>query len=255
MVNSCKQQEKNDQEQQIEKRVQVVEQLTRQVQNHPDSSPVRMQLVHALDSLGKYRDAIAQVDSMILRDSANNGLWFSRAQLLEKNRDTVSAISSYERALAIYPSLDAQLGLANLLAETKDQRSLAICRSVLRMSVDRQVAAHCHFISGVYYSRTGNMEQAIASFDECIKNDYTYMVAYLEKGFAYFDRGKYKEALAVFDQAITVNNMYADAYYWKAKSYQAMGNKDEAIINYQRSLGLDKDLVEARQALKMLEGS
>jgi tetratricopeptide (TPR) repeat protein len=78
------------------------------------------------------------------------------------------------------------------------------------------------------------------------------MEAYMEKGFIYYETKKYQEALKVFQQAITVNNLYADAYYWQAKTYEALGNKEEALINYQRSLGLDKTLKEAREAIKRL---
>ncbi len=89
--------------------------------------------------------------------------------------------------------------------------------------------------------------------DRCINNNYTYMEAYMEKGFIYYDAKKFDDALKVFQQAITVNNLYADAYYWEAKCYEAKGNKQDAILNYQRSLGLDKNLKEAKEALKRLE--
>ncbi|WP_207493190.1 tetratricopeptide repeat protein [Aridibaculum aurantiacum] len=249
---SCKEStsEENSKSQAVH--LQLVESLNKQVQLHPDSAPIRMQLVNALDSLGRYGDALAQVDSMIIRDSLNNGLWFAKGQLQESMKDTSAAIRSYEKAINIYPSLESQLHLANLYAEMKDSRSLQICQAVSRVAMDRENIAHCDFIAGIYYARTGQASQAIAAFDRCINNNYTYMEAYLEKGFVYYEQKKYNEAQQVFDRAITVNNLYADAYYWKAKTLEAMGNKQEAITNYQRSLGLDKTLTEAREALNRL---
>jgi tetratricopeptide (TPR) repeat protein len=235
--------------------VQLVHALTEEVRQHPDSSPVRMRLADALDSLGDYTQALVQLDTLIMNDSLNNGLWFRRGQLQEAINDTTGALKSYQRAVHIYPSIDAQLSLANLLAERKDVRCLDICQSILKMGVDRETSAHCYFISGIYYSRTNNADKAITMFDQCINNNYTYMEAYMEKGFVYFDNKKYKEAQQVFDRAITVNNMYADGYYWRAKTQEAMGNKQEAIIDYQRSLGLDKGLKEAKAALDRLGGS
>jgi tetratricopeptide (TPR) repeat protein len=79
------------------------------------------------------------------------------------------------------------------------------------------------------------------------------MEAYMEKGFIYFEARNYQSALQVFEKAITVNKTYADAYYWKAKCQEAMGNKTEALTNYQRSLGLDKNLKEARAAIDRLD--
>ena len=235
--------------------IELVKQLTEQVKNNPDSAPVRMRLVNALDSLRQYDAALAQVDSLIKRDSLNNGLWFAKGQLHESIKDTLGAIKSFEKAVSIYASVESQLSLANLLAETKNKKSLAICNAVQRVAMDRTTEAHCDFIAGVYFARTGEGTKALLLFDRAINNNYTYMEAYMEKGFIYYDQKKYKEALAVFDRAITINNQYADAYYWKAKTNEAAGDKQEAITNYQRSLGMDKGLKEARAALERLEGN
>lgn len=253
LVLSCKEKAAEDKPVANPVHVQLVADLNKQVRQYPDSPQVRLRLVDALDSLGNYRDALVQLDTMLMRDSINNGLWFRKGLLYESLQDTMSAIRSYETALNIYPSIDAQLSLANLLAEKKDKRCLAITENLKRMGVDRETTAHCYFIAGVYYARINDAAKALASFDQCINNNYTYMEAYMEKGFVLYDAKKYKEAEQVFDRAITVNNLYADAYYWKAKTLEAIGNKQDAVINYQRSLGLDKTLKEAREALKRLE--
>lgn len=236
-----------------EAKLAMLNQLKQQVALHPDSASLRMQYINALDSLSQYALAIAQTDSMIRRDSANNGLWFARGQLLEANKDTFAAITSYEKALNIYPSIEAQLSLANLFAETKNRNALSICQQVSKLGLGRETDASCDFIAGIYYARTAQYEAAIKLFDRSINNNYTYMEAYMEKGFIYFDTKRYNEALKIFEQAVTVQNTYADAFYWQAKCYEALGNKEEAILNYQRAAGLDKQLAEARQALKRLE--
>lgn len=231
----------------------VLNRLQQQVKQNPDSASTRMRLVNAFDSLQMYKEALAQTDSLIKRDSLNNGLWFAKAQLLESSKDTAGAINSYERALNIYPSVEAQLSLANLFAETKNPKAMMICNNVQGRGMDRETDASCDFITGVYYARTGNKAQALSYFDKAISNNYTLMEAYMEKGFIYYDDKKYNDALKVFETAITVNNLYADAYYWKAKCNEAMGDKEEALVNYKRSLGLDKQLKEAADAIKRLE--
>jgi tetratricopeptide (TPR) repeat protein len=249
---SCKEKGEKKKEQDPQK-LAMVEDLKDRLKQHPDSAGIRMQLINSLDSLGLYKEAIAQTDSMILRDSLNNGLWFARAALLESNKDTAAAIQSYRRAIAIYPSIESQLSLANLYAETKDPKALSILQSVSNMRLGREMDANCDFIAGIYNSRTGNHQQAIMFFDRAINNNYQLMEAYMEKGFVYYDTKKYPEALKVFETAVTVNNMYADAYYWQAKSYEAMGKNEDALLNYKRSLGLDKNLIEAREAIDRLD--
>jgi tetratricopeptide (TPR) repeat protein len=180
-------------------------------------------------------------------------LWFTKAQLQESGKDTAAAIDSYTKAINIYPTIEAQLHLANLYAETKNAKALAICANVQRLGMGRETDAHCQFISGVYYARKGETTQALRFFDKAINDNYMLMEAYMEKGFLYYESKNYSSAFKTFETAITVNNTYADAYYWRAKCREAMGNKAEAILDYQRALGLDKQLKEAANALKRLE--
>jgi tetratricopeptide (TPR) repeat protein len=236
-----------------EAQLRAVDDLSKKVKENPDSAGLRMKLINTYDSLKMYREAIEQTDSLIKKDSVNNGLWFTKAQLQEDNRDTAEAIRSYEKALHIYPSIEAQLSLANLFAETKNEKALLICRNVMSMALGREADANCNFIAGVYLARIGDKKQALQLFDKAINDNYTLMEAYMEKGFIYYDSKNYEAALQVFETALRVNKTYADAYYWKAKCREATGNKSEALIDYKRSLGLDKQLKEAEDAIKRLE--
>jgi len=232
---------------------QIMEKLTAELKQYPDSAGLRMRLINSLDSLQMYKEAIAQADSLIKKDSANNGLWVTKAQLEESNKDTAAAIKSYMAALRVYPSVEAQLNLANIFAESRNPQALVLCNNVHKMGLGRETDADCNFIAGIFYARTGQSKQALELFDKAINDNYTLMEAYMEKGFVYYDNKRYAEAVEVFERAITVNKMYADAYYWKAKCEESLGNKEEAIINYKRSLGLDKELKEAAEAIKRLE--
>jgi tetratricopeptide (TPR) repeat protein len=231
----------------------MVEKLSAEVKQNPDSAGLRMRLINSLDSLRQYKQAIAQTDSLIKKDSLNNALWFTKGQLQEDNKDTAEAIRSYERAIRIYPSVEAQLNLANLFAESKNPKALLVCQNVRRLGLGRETDASCSFIEGVYYARSGDKKQALQYFDKAINDNYTLMEAYMEKGFIYYDSKNYQQALKVFETALTVNNTYADAYYWKAKCYEAINNKEEAVVNYKRALGLDKNIKEAADAIKRLE--
>jgi tetratricopeptide (TPR) repeat protein len=229
-----------------------VQQLFNQLDRHPDSMGLRLRLIDALDSLGAYKQAMSQMDSLIIKDSLNYGLWYRKAQLQENTHDTSGALKSYRYAIRIYPTADAMLAAANLLAEKKDSLALALCKQVAAFRMGREYAAHCYFITGVYYARTGNRQRAIDAFNQCIMNDLNYMEAYMEKGFIYYDDKKTTEALKVFQTVVTVKNIYPDGYYWIAKCYEALNNKTEAIANYQKSLTLDPALKEADEALKRL---
>ncbi len=231
----------------------VIKKLQAEVNKKPDSVGVRLLLVNALDEAGNYKDAIAQMDSLLKKDSANYGLWFRKGQLLQTAKDTPGAISSFTNALKVYASPDGMLWLANLLAETKNPDALLLCKQVYDMRLGKEYMAHCDFIAGVFYSRSGNKKVAQQLFDRCINDSYTYTAAYLEKGFISFDDKKFAEALKIFQTASAVNNTDPQAYYWQARCFEAMNNKTNAITNYQKALALDKNLSEAAEGLKRLQ--
>lgn len=226
--------------------------LQQQVQQHPDSVGTRLKLAIALDSVEEYAIALKQMDILIKNDSNNYGLWYTKAQIDEHAQDTANAIASYTKAIIIYPSADAMLGLANIYAEQKNPRSLLICNQVRQLGLGRSYDAASAFIAGVYNARTGKKELALKLFDECIQNDYTYMEAYIEKGLVYFDSRQYRQALDVFGFATKVNHLYADAYYWMARCYEMMNTKDSAVYYFKQSLALDKESRETKEALKRL---
>jgi tetratricopeptide (TPR) repeat protein len=222
------------------------------VQKNRDSTGLRLRLVDMLDSIGQYKQAASEMDSLLLKDSLNYGLWYTKGQVLEHGQDTTNAVNAYMKAIRVYPAPDALLSLANLYAERKDNRSLAILNNVRDMRLGRETDAHCAFIAGIYFARTQKRKEALQQFDNCIANNYTYMEAYLEKGLVYFDNQQYQEALQVFRFASSVNTLYADAYYYQARAYEMLGKKDSAVMKFQQSLSLDKNLQEARTALKRL---
>lgn len=232
-----------------------VQELFTRLDKYPDSIQLRMQLVDALDSLGAYRQALGQMDSLIRNDSLNYGFWYRKALLQENSRDTNGALRSYRYAIRMYPSPDAILAAANLLAEKKDSSALLLCQQVADLQMGREYDAHCHFITGIYLARTGNQAKAIEAFNNCIRNDLNYTEAYMEKGFLYFEAQKTREALEVFRTVTTLKNTYADGYYWIAKCEEKLKHPAEAIDNYKKSLVLDPRLTEAGDALKRLGAS
>ncbi len=230
----------------------VILNLQEQIKNHRDSESLRMQVAQAFDSIGAYKNALAQMDTLLQKDSMNYGFWFAEGQFFQHNSDTIHAIESYSHAAKIYPSPDALLSIANLYAEQGNPRSLMICNRVIDLGLGKEYDAHCDFIAGVFYARTLHRDKALELFDECISNDFTYMEAYIEKGLIYFDEKKYPQALEVFRFASSVDNLFPDSYYWMARCYEMMGVKDSAVLRFKQSLSLDKTIKEAHDGLKRL---
>ncbi len=230
-----------------------VKDLADQVAKKPDSVGLRFNYITALDSTRNYKLALSQLDSLIVYDKGNYALWFKKGQVSEHAGDTIGAIRYYNTAITIYPSVDGLLGLANLYAETKNVKTLATCQQIDDLGLGREYDAYTAFFAGVFFSRTGNKDKALFFFDKSISNNYTFMEAYQEKGYVFYDAKKYDKALEVFKLAVDVKNRFADAYYWQGKCYEALNKKADAITKYQQALDFDNSLVEAATALKRLQ--
>lgn len=218
----------------------------------PDSNGLRFKIATILDSIGDYPAALAQMDSLNKRDTANYAFVFTTGKIYQNNKDTAKAIQYYKKALGIYPAPEGMLFLANLLAETKDPQSLNIVKQVKGLRLGATDGASCDFIAGVYYARVNDTANAIKSLNAAIDQNYTLMPAYIEKGLVYFDHKQYPQALQVFQFASKVNQMYADAYYYMGRSYELMGQKDSAILRFKQAYSLDNTVVEAQDGLKRL---
>ncbi|MEO7210968.1 MAG: tetratricopeptide repeat protein [Chitinophagaceae bacterium] len=231
-----------------------VSSLQELLSTHPDSAGLRLKLAILLDSIGQPKDAILQVDTLLYADSLNYGLWYTHGQIAEDIPDTARAIQSYKKAISIYNSPDALLALANIYAEQKNNESLVICMRINELSLGREYDADCNFISGVYYSRTGDKEKAMQYFNKCIALNYTYMEAYIEKGLLYFDKKDYTNALAIFKFASSVNSLDADPYYWMGRCYELMNQKDSALLRFQQSYSLDRSDPQVKAAVVRMGG-
>jgi tetratricopeptide (TPR) repeat protein len=68
--------------------------------NIPDSTGLHLKLATALDSIGEYKQALTEMDSLIKKDSINYGLWYTKGSIAEDAGDTLLAMKSYDNAAA-----------------------------------------------------------------------------------------------------------------------------------------------------------
>ena len=237
---------------QVDSTLKAVADMKKIVNQFPDSVPLKVQFIDALDSMKQYKEAIAQIDCLIIKDRFNNNLWLRKGQILREKGDTLQAIDALNHSAAIYPSPDILLELANLFAEKKNPKALEICENIKKMSLGQTTDSYASFFEGVYYARIHQRDKAQQFFDLAISDNYTFPDAYLEKGYLYFDNKQYKEALVIFQKLSDINNANANAYYWQAKCFEAMNNKEDALTSYQKAYGLDKSIIEAKAAMDRL---
>jgi tetratricopeptide (TPR) repeat protein len=214
----------------------------------PGSIPLNMNLVQTYAGEQKFDEALAICNTILDKHPDQPAVLMMKSDLLEQKNDSVGSLRALEKAYQFAPfNEDLCYNLAFKYAQNKNPKALTLCDSLLRFDTAERKGEPYYF-KGVYYTNTNNIPQALTYFDKAIEFDYTLLDAYMEKGKIFFDKKKYDEAAKIFQLALRVSATYADAYYWLGKCQEALGQKEEAKLNYQRAYGLDKSLVEAKDA-------
>lgn len=253
-IYSCRGNDEEDAAGQPDENAVMIAQLQQKVQLNPDSLGTRYQLMNALAQGGKYKEALLQNDTLMTEDTANAALWYRRGDILLLSGDSVNGIHALEQSVKVAPAFaEPQLQLASIYANRSDVMAVTIADRIIAMSPETRTTSQAHFIKGLYYSNINETDKALEQFDECLKSDYTFLDAYIEKGLLLYDKQRFKEALAVFERAIQVSNTFAEGYYNAGRCEEALGNKGEAKLYYEKALGLDKDLSAAEEGLKRVK--
>jgi tetratricopeptide (TPR) repeat protein len=220
---------------------------------HPTDTSLKYNFVLTLQEAGRYKEAVNVLDSMniTMGDSTQMKIYldylFKRSELLTLAGDTANAIKTLEFFVIPGELTEAGLQLANLYAETKNPRTISFCDSMNKNDEGKR-DPNPDYLKGVYYYNIDDYAKALELFNSCIKKDYTFLDAYMEKGRILYKQSKFKEAMEVYDMAIKISNSFADAHFWKGKCQEALGQKDDARISYQRAYAFDKTLTEAKEA-------
>ena len=221
------------------------------VKRYPDHLGFQRLLGEAYGESGQSKESLQLFNALLQKDSSDFETWYEKGLLLETLKDTAGAILALGKAFDLQPVNTYALELAHLYAEHKDYRALKIADEVIAND-QSGLLPDPYFIKGIYYSNIKEYGLAVQQFDSCIRRDWKFSDAYIEKGIAFFKQKNFDAALNTFRMGATVSNTNPDAYYWIGRCYEVVSKKEEAILNYERAVALDKNFDEARAALKRL---
>jgi tetratricopeptide (TPR) repeat protein len=201
---------------------------------------------------GLQTQAMALYDDMLKTDSTNFEALYEKAVLYTQLKDTSAAIGLFERAYGIQPTLQTGIALANLYAETKNAKTLALCTALETRDTAREFVEPL-FIKGLYYSNLRKYEEALKLFNDCMTRDYRFSDAYIETAIILYEQKNYARAIEQINYTLEINYGDADAYYWRGRCQEAQGKRDEAVDSYYMALRFERDFKEAKKAIENLE--
>ena len=158
------------------------------------------------------------------RDKMSNEVIATAKRLGSTSDEKVSAVPQPPQA-----QQTSRSGDWNACTVNDPARSLKTCGK----SASRNVAA------GLYRAWQGDLDGAIAEFDQAIAASPQPGLAYLNRGLAYERKGDAKRALADLDQAVHHMPNSARAYYHRSLVLRRRGEKDRAKADAARAIELD----------------
>ena len=91
------------------------------------------------------------------------------------------------------------------------------------------------------YLGSGQDWKAIEEYDEALRLDPKFALAYIERGIAYGNLDESKRAIQDFDEAIRLEPQYADAYFNRGIEYEELGRYDRARRDFEKAKKLGYD--------------
>lgn len=218
----------------------------------PNSVALQAGLARGLQAKGNRVAAMQAINQVLERWPGQLDALLLKSELLQQEGKEKEALQVLELAYNYAPG-DKEIGyeLAWAYAEAGNARALKLADRLSQYD-STETAARAAYIKGHYHQKAGDGNKALAAYDESIRKNYNFLDAHLDKGILLYEQKKYSEAESAFQLGLRVSPATADFYYWTGKAQQAQGRKDEARANYQRALGLDNSLAEAKEALRSL---
>lgn len=209
-------------------------QLQQAITIDPKNSNTYRYLGNALESLGRYEEAIDYYDRA-LKIKDDHETWCNKGNILAVLNLDKEAIDCYDRALKIkpdyYEALDKRGDLLRKLRESKqlDRRSKS----------KRLIEFTAHLYRGNELKDLGKYEEAILSYDRALEIDPDYHEAWVNRGNALVNLREYEKAIASYDRAIEINPN--DFYVWNSRGYtlRMLEQYEEAIASFDRAIEIN----------------
>jgi tetratricopeptide (TPR) repeat protein len=98
---------------------------------------------------------------------------------------------------------------------------------------------------GVEYYKKGDLDHAIADFDQAILLNLDFAEAYNDRGLCYTTKGNLDRAIMDFDQAIQLRPDFSEAYSNRGTAYKSKYDFEQAINDYDHAIQLKPDFAAA----------
>jgi len=165
----------------------------------------------------------------------------ARVPSLANTLGSVQATSKTENQQPKQPNPAEGARLFRSALQQIDQRNTAQALQLLEQSAEadpNQPATHNNL--GILYKQAGQLDKAVAAYQQAIAHQAVYPDAYYNLALAYRAQGQFKEAETAYLKALAQNDQFADAHYNLGILYELyLGQPAKALEQYQAYLRLN----------------
>jgi tetratricopeptide (TPR) repeat protein len=98
---------------------------------------------------------------------------------------------------------------------------------------------------GGAHQAQGEINRAVADYNESMRIDPTYPAAYSNRGNVWFHKGEFDRAIADYTKAIQIDPKYGVAYSNRGSAWGTKGDFDRAIADFDQAIRLDPKSTKA----------
>lgn len=124
-------------------------------------------------------------------------------------------------------------------------RSLNCYNSIIELNPDNENCAKAWRNKGTILDVLGHKEEAIAAYDNALKQTPSYAEALNNKGTILDELGFKKEAIEAYDKALEIKPDITEAWNNKGVLLAEQGHKQKAIIAFDNAIKINPKLAEA----------
>lgn len=115
---------------------------------------------------------------------------------------------------------------------------VCLAMSIAAPGLAQSQAARDVFYKGIIEGKSGFYQKAVAHFDEAVRIDPKFVLAYYNRGVALQQLGQERRAIKDYTEVIRLEPYLADAYANRGTAYENLEQYDRAIKDYDEAIRL-----------------
>ena len=222
--------------------------LKRAAERDPQSLPLRLTLAHSCLWSKQYQCVLDVYKEILLLNAESAEADMLVGEALDEKGDDAGAIEQFRAALRSNPKEpNVHFGLAYLLW-ARNQFPEAAKEFQAELDNDPQHLQARAYL-GDSYVQLNDYAKALPELQKALAADTSLAFVHRDLGMVYAEQGRKDDAISELQKAIELDPKDVAPHWRLAKLYQSIGKKEEAKAEFARASAMNKESIQASQAL------